>query len=136
MLQPLDQGIIRSFKVRYRKLHLRHVLSQISSYKSSVELAKSVSVLEAISWTTSALKKVELGCVLKCFKKAGVLNTSEVARVSTTEKREKELADLVANLDSNVSDYPLRKKICMFPISFIGIPLKHWPFLRMMRNRQ
>ncbi|GBO01180.1 Tigger transposable element-derived protein 6 [Araneus ventricosus] len=103
MLQPLDQGIIRSFKVGYRKLLLRHVLSQISSCKSSEELAKSVSVLDAISWITSALKKVEPGCVLKCFKKAGFLSTSEVTTVSTTEKREKELADLVANLDSNVS---------------------------------
>ncbi|GBM29397.1 hypothetical protein AVEN_253918-1 [Araneus ventricosus] len=51
----------------------------------------------------NALKKVEPGCVLKCFKRAGFLSKSEVATVSTTEKREKELADLVANLDSNVS---------------------------------
>ncbi|GBN75151.1 hypothetical protein AVEN_260358-1 [Araneus ventricosus] len=61
MLQPLDQGIIRTFKVGYRELLLRHVLSQISSCKSSQELAKSVSGLDAISWTTSALKKVEPG---------------------------------------------------------------------------
>ncbi|GBO40723.1 Tigger transposable element-derived protein 6 [Araneus ventricosus] len=93
MLQPLDQGIIRSFKLGYRKLLLRRVLSQISSCKSSEELANSVSVLDAISWTTSALKKVEPGCVLKCFKKAGFLSTSEVATVSTTGKREKELAN-------------------------------------------
>ncbi|GBM17559.1 Tigger transposable element-derived protein 4 [Araneus ventricosus] len=103
MLQPLGQGIICSFKVGYRKLLLRHVLSQISSCKSSEELTKSVSVLDAISWTTSALKKVEPGCVLKYFKKAGFLSKSELATVSTTEKREKELADLVANFDSNVS---------------------------------
>ncbi|GBN75498.1 Tigger transposable element-derived protein 4 [Araneus ventricosus] len=35
MLQPHDQGIIRSFKAGYRELLLRHVLSQISSCKSS-----------------------------------------------------------------------------------------------------
>ncbi|GBN09919.1 Tigger transposable element-derived protein 6 [Araneus ventricosus] len=60
-LQPLDQVINRSFKVGYRKLLLRHVLSQISSCKSSEELAKSVPVLEAIYWTLSAFKKVEPG---------------------------------------------------------------------------
>ncbi|GBM98972.1 hypothetical protein AVEN_181013-1 [Araneus ventricosus] len=102
MLHPLDQVITRSFKVGDRKLLLRHVLSQISSCKSSKELAKSVSVLDAISWTMSAFKKVEPGCVLKCFKKAGFFSTSEVATGSTTEKSEKELADLIANLDSNV----------------------------------
>ncbi|GBO35603.1 hypothetical protein AVEN_245338-1 [Araneus ventricosus] len=49
------------------------------------------------------LEKVEPGCVLKYFKKAGFLSTSAVATDSTTEKSERELADLVANLDSNVS---------------------------------
>ncbi|GBM25899.1 Tigger transposable element-derived protein 6 [Araneus ventricosus] len=61
MLQPLVQVIIRSFKVGCRKLLRRHALSQISSCKSIEELAKSVSVLDAISWTTSAFKKVEPG---------------------------------------------------------------------------
>ncbi|GBM73644.1 hypothetical protein AVEN_195937-1 [Araneus ventricosus] len=61
MLQPLDQGIIRSFQVGYRELLLRHVLSQISSCKSSEEFAKSVFGLDAISWPTSALKKWNLG---------------------------------------------------------------------------
>ncbi|GBN81368.1 hypothetical protein AVEN_136599-1 [Araneus ventricosus] len=50
---------------------------------------------------TSALKKVEPGCVQKCFQKARFFSTSEVATDSTAEKNE--LADLVANLDSNVS---------------------------------
>ncbi|GBM73957.1 hypothetical protein AVEN_29619-1 [Araneus ventricosus] len=76
MLQPLDQGIIRSFKVGHRQLLLRHVLSHISSFKSSEELVKSVSVSDAISWSTSALRKVEPRCVLKCFKNAGFLSTS------------------------------------------------------------
>ncbi|GBL54406.1 hypothetical protein AVEN_133153-1 [Araneus ventricosus] len=35
MLQPLDKGITRSFKVGYRELLLRHVLSQTSSCKTS-----------------------------------------------------------------------------------------------------
>ncbi|GBN66963.1 hypothetical protein AVEN_82455-1 [Araneus ventricosus] len=52
---------------------------------------------------TSVLKKVEPGCVLKCFQKEGFLSTSEVATDSTAEKNENELADLVANLDSNVN---------------------------------
>jgi hypothetical protein len=102
MLQPLDQGIIRSFKVEYRKLLLRHVLSQISSCKSSEELAKSVSVLDAVSWITSALKRVGPGTVLKCFKKAGFASTSEVAPDSVTDENEKELNELLTHLDSNV----------------------------------
>lgn len=109
VLQPLDLGIIRSFKVGYRKLLLRHVLSQISSCKSSEELAKSVSVLDAINWTTAALKKVEPGSVLKCFKKAGFTSSTieeivvQSDSVTISEANEKELTDLVTHLDSNVS---------------------------------
>ncbi|GBN99692.1 hypothetical protein AVEN_264658-1 [Araneus ventricosus] len=44
---------------------------------------------------------MEPGCVLKCFKKAGFFSTSELVIDSTTEENENEIADLVANLDSN-----------------------------------
>ncbi|GBM37496.1 hypothetical protein AVEN_263166-1 [Araneus ventricosus] len=37
------------------------------------------------------------------FSEGGFLSTSEVATDSTAEKNENELADLVANLDSNVN---------------------------------
>ncbi|GBM29117.1 Tigger transposable element-derived protein 6 [Araneus ventricosus] len=92
---------VRKLSVSWKSNKKAWITTEIMS--DCEELAKSVSVLDAISWTTSALKKVEPGCVLKYFKKAGFLSTSEVATDSTTEKRERELADLVANLDSNVS---------------------------------
>ncbi|GBM54413.1 hypothetical protein AVEN_83015-1 [Araneus ventricosus] len=146
MLQPLDQGIIRSFKVGYRKLLLRHVLSQIFSSKSSEELAKPVSVLDVISWTTSALKKVQPGCVLNCFKKVGFLSASEVATDSTTEKSKKELADLIANLDSNVSFEEYVKINCDLSIEEENLHVFnfiHWDttealafFLRMMMRKR
>ncbi|GBM88031.1 hypothetical protein AVEN_27775-1 [Araneus ventricosus] len=92
---------VRKLSVSWKSNKKVWIITEIMS--DCEELAKSVSVLDAISWTTSALKKVEPGCVLKYFKKAGFLSTSEVATDSTTEKNERELADLVANLDSNVS---------------------------------
>ncbi|GBN21518.1 hypothetical protein AVEN_154370-1 [Araneus ventricosus] len=92
---------VRKLSVSWKSNKKAWISTEIMS--DCEELAKSVSVLDAISWNTSALKKVEPRCVLKCFKKAGFLSTSEVTAVSTTEKREKEFADLVANLDSNVS---------------------------------
>ncbi|GBM10575.1 hypothetical protein AVEN_21905-1 [Araneus ventricosus] len=93
MLQPLDQGIIYSFKAGYRKLLLRQVLSQIFSCKSSEESAKSVSVLDAVSWIMSDLKKVESGSILKCFKKARFASVSNAVHDSATDENE---------MDSNV----------------------------------
>ncbi|GBM62426.1 hypothetical protein AVEN_254387-1 [Araneus ventricosus] len=102
MSQLLDQGIICSFKVGYKKLLLRHVLSQISSCKSSEELAISVSVLGAVSWIKSAVKKVESRSVPKCFKKAGFASASDVVPDSATDENEKELNELLTHIDSNV----------------------------------
>jgi len=54
-LQPLDAGIIKNFKVHYRKLLLRHVLSRMEdSSLSTSDLIKSVDVLTAIRWTKLA----------------------------------------------------------------------------------
>ncbi|GBM41459.1 hypothetical protein AVEN_130928-1 [Araneus ventricosus] len=84
----------RWFKIKKRK---------ISSCESGEELAKSVSVLDAVSWiTSSALKKVESGSVLKCFKKAGFASASDVVPDSTTDENEKELNELLTHMDSNV----------------------------------
>ncbi|GBN73672.1 hypothetical protein AVEN_98282-1 [Araneus ventricosus] len=85
-----------------RSVLLRHVLSQISSCKSSEELAKSVSVFDAVSWIMSALKMVESGSVLKCFKKAGFASVSDVVSDTATDENEKDLNELLTHMDSNV----------------------------------
>ena len=69
--QPLDQGIVQNFKIRYRRLLLTRVLSLIDKCESADELAKKVNVLDAVIWTVSALKEIESSCVAKCFQKAG-----------------------------------------------------------------
>ena len=48
VLQPLDLGIIKNFKVHYRKLLLQHVIGKIDDAESAHEIVKSVNVLNAI----------------------------------------------------------------------------------------
>ncbi|GBM42359.1 hypothetical protein AVEN_129791-1 [Araneus ventricosus] len=126
----------------YRKLLLRHVLSQIFSCKSSEELAKSVSVLDAVSWITSALKKVESGSVLKCFKKAGIASASDVVPDSATDENEKELNELLTHMDSNVcvqdyvkidKDLWIEEEDLMLQISFLKTEPKNLLFPMIMR---
>jgi hypothetical protein len=49
-LQPLDLGIIRAFKARYRKMMLSHLISNIENCVTVTELTKQISVLDAINW--------------------------------------------------------------------------------------
>lgn len=87
LLQPLDQGIIRSFKVHYRKLFLRHIISQASSENSN-EFAKCVNVLNAIQWITRAVKLVSKSCVKHCFQKSGFETTVLTAFDESNEEKE------------------------------------------------
>ena len=75
-LQPLDVGIIQNFKVHYRTLLLRYVLSKIDqTTDTAADISKSVNVLKAIRW------------VAKCFKKCGIISgeSAVVARIGANE---------------------------------------------------
>ena len=76
MLQPLDLGIIKNFKVHYRTLFLHLVLSRIDACETASEITKSVSILHAIRWIAQAWKAVRPEIVKKCFRKAGILDES------------------------------------------------------------
>ena len=49
-LQPLDLGIIQNFKVHYRKLLLRHIITMTTDHDSATDIAKTLDVLQAIRW--------------------------------------------------------------------------------------
>ena len=73
MLQPLDLGIIKNFKVYYRKLLMRYILAKIETCSSASEVLQSVNVLHAIRWVAEAWKNVSETTIKKCFRKAGIL---------------------------------------------------------------
>ena len=58
-LQPLDAGIIKNFKVHYRRQFLKHVLTKVneeggSGSASSIHICKLVNILLAIKWIKEA----------------------------------------------------------------------------------
>ena len=77
-LQPLDAGIIKKFKVHYRRLLLKHTLAQIDSTDlSATAIVKSINVLTAIRWIKMAWDKVKPETVIKCFKRTGAFPEDE-----------------------------------------------------------
>ena len=54
-LQPLDVGIIKNFKVHYRRLLLKHTLAQIDATDFTASaIAKTINMLTAIRWIKKA----------------------------------------------------------------------------------
>ena len=58
VLQPADLGIIKNFKVHYRKLLLCHILSKIEECNTASEVVQSVTILNAVRWVAQAWEKV------------------------------------------------------------------------------
>ena len=104
-LQPLDFGIIQNFKVHYRKLLLRHIITMTTDYDSATDIAKTLDVLQAIRWMRTAWSKVENDTIIKCFAAAGISSTfSEEATVSTVTREEDPLADLDVSVDEELEN--------------------------------
>lgn len=72
-LQPLDLGIIKNFKVHYP---LQYILSKIDQCKTASEVTSSVNILMAIRWVGQAWKDVKERTISKCFRSAGILESS------------------------------------------------------------
>ena len=77
VLQPLDLGIIRAFKARYRKRLIKHLLTKLDICEKASEIAKSVSVLDCIYWINASWRETELSTIRKCFLRAGMIQDDD-----------------------------------------------------------
>ena len=111
-LQPLDAGIMRNFKHKYRKLLVRYVVSQINEGKTTSEIIKEVRLLKAISWLQIAWKNVVPETIKQCYKKCGfdVGNTSVVNEEIDSESQElfAQISDEIT-IDNNIKTLTLRQ---------------------------
>lgn len=65
VLQPMDQGIIRSLKSHYRKLLVRRLVQDLEEEKHS-----KISLLDAINYIHKAWSLVEIKAIKNCFEHA------------------------------------------------------------------
>ena len=76
-LQPLDAGIIQSFKSKYRKKLMRYVIARAKENLLASEIAKGVNVLQAIAWVADSWKEVSVDTIKNCFAKCGIVATGQ-----------------------------------------------------------
>ena len=100
-LQPLDAGIIRNFKLKYRKKLLKFVISRINDNVKATDIIQEVDVLKAISWIKSAWGEVSEETIVNCFKKCGFRKSQP--DVQLTDFAEEEFESLVKELSTDVS---------------------------------
>ena len=74
-LQPCDAGIIQAMKLHYRKRMLRNLILQMTTVDSASDLAKKITVLDAVYWVKQAWDQVEKSTIVACFSKCGISAT-------------------------------------------------------------
>ena len=70
-LQPLDAGIIQSFKTKHRKKLMRYVIARINDDLTASEIAKGIDILQAITWVADSWK-VSVETIKNWFAKCGI----------------------------------------------------------------
>ena len=69
LIQPCDQGIIRSFKTHYRTKLLRRLLLWFESNRGSKKFE--ISLLDAVNLSLQAWAMVDSNTIANCFKHSG-----------------------------------------------------------------
>ncbi|KAJ3661864.1 hypothetical protein Zmor_006243 [Zophobas morio] len=69
--QPLDQGIIKNFKIWYRSMIVKHVLARMDEATSLEDLIKKINLLDVIYFIQKAWEKVTPATITNSFQKEG-----------------------------------------------------------------
>jgi hypothetical protein len=68
-VQPLDQGVIHSFKCHYCRMFVRHIIAQCTMAHSIDQIT--ITALDAIRWIHEAWNTVTSITIRNCFRTAG-----------------------------------------------------------------
>jgi DDE superfamily endonuclease len=90
--QPLDQGVIRSFKCHCRQKLIKHIIAQCSVAQTVDQI--SITALDAVKWIDSSWKTVTELTIQNGFRAAGFVNSFTASSLSTID------TDVIAEADS------------------------------------
>ena len=105
VVQPLDQGVIHSFKCFYRQMLVKHIIAQCTVAHSCDQIT--VTALDACRWIDLAWNKVTTTTISNTFHKAGFSHMSSdrqstndnISPVNEDEDPIKQLEDLLFHVD-------------------------------------
>ena len=96
----MDDGIIRAFKLKYRKLPSRSVLSRVDGNKRACDIINEINILKVIGWVKSAWRGVTSDTIIHCLEKCGLPTDDYVA---TAQDSDEEFEILLNEIPENCS---------------------------------
>jgi hypothetical protein len=77
-LQPIDQGIIHSFKSNYRKMLCKDRIYAFDQFQEHGMEIPILNILNAIDWTAESWKNVTDDVIYRCWERTGILPDEEI----------------------------------------------------------
>lgn len=123
IIQPCDQGIIKNLKSKYRSEVVRKIISDIDdSNVTASDLAKSLSLLDAVHLLNKAWKSVSCSTIANCFHKAGfaIEESEERDEIDVPAGMTEEEFQEYVNHDNDLQPHhmPTEEEICE---EFMGV---------------
>lgn len=95
LIQPLDQGIIKTMKTYYRKAMRNFIVETIDvCLIPASQIARKITVLEAIHMVVNAWDMVTSKCIINCFRKAGF------SQIESDEEESQEVEFIDTNFEN------------------------------------
>ena len=129
-LQPLDAGIIRAFKCKYRKYRLlKYVVSQSDEGKNASEIIQDLNIAKTIHWLQVAWRDLSTGTIINCFQKCGFQQES-VNSITNDNEIDEEVESFLAQLCEDdkitVEDFVTFDGNLTTPTGQINTDLRDW----------
>ena len=87
--QPMDQGVIRSLKAKYRKNMVRQIIRNLEKNKA----LPAISILNGMQMLVSGWNSVSIETIANCFRKAGISPANQEAAIAEEDDPFKNLQD-------------------------------------------
>lgn len=82
-IQPLDQGIIRTFKAHYRRYLVKHIIASATTAMTADDIT--VTALDAVHWVDSAWTAVTETTIRNTFRSAGFERSPTVDHLDVSQ---------------------------------------------------
>lgn len=71
IIQPMDQGVIKALKSKYRNFLMNKLISSTENYQTASDFTKSINIFDVVCWLATSWDAIDVTTIQKCFKKSG-----------------------------------------------------------------
>lgn len=104
-LQPLDCGIIKSFKSKFASNLINHVYNEFKGGKKIDQIKKEIKLNVAIKWVCKSWYEVQNETIVNCWRKSGLIQVNQVDELIVEENIDQIVTNLT-NLSIYIPDLP------------------------------